>query len=104
MRRWVTATGPEPRWTTSPSRNGSSSPSKPSANFASVTQAYDTLDPHGQRHFDYLGGPNPYCWGVWTYTNSYVMPQCELFATSADTAEEIWFDMVLIGPALTPGL
>ncbi|HVI11027.1 MAG TPA: hypothetical protein VND65_22270 [Candidatus Binatia bacterium] len=62
-----------------------------------MVQTYDALDAHGQRGWDYLGqtGQN---WGVWVYTNSYIMPQCELFSTSADTAEEIFFDMVLVGP------
>ncbi len=69
-----------------------------------MVQAYDAIDPHGQRAWDYLGAPNPHAWGVWVYTNSYVMPQCELFSTVADTAEEIWFDMVLVGPPLTPGI
>lgn len=67
-----------------------------------MVQAYDGIDPGAQRYFDYLGGSTMPNWGVWVYTNSYVMPQCELFATAADTAEEIWFDMVLIGPAYTP--
>jgi len=68
-----------------------------------MVQAYDALDPVGQRLFDFVGGPTAPNWGVWTYTNSYVMPQCELFAVAADTAEEMWFDMVLIGAAPTFG-
>jgi hypothetical protein len=66
-----------------------------------VTQAYDAIDPHGQRGWDYLGQTDA-SWGVWIYTNSYVMPQVEFFSTSADTAEEIWFDMVLVGGAFIP--
>jgi hypothetical protein len=66
-------------------------------------QAYDAIDPHGQRGYDYLGLPQT-GWGVWVYTNSYVMPQGEFFATSANTAEEIWLDMVLMGPPSTFGL
>lgn len=60
-------------------------------------QAYDGLDPVGQRLFSY-GGINAWNWGVWLTFRQNVPPQINHFATSADTAEEYWYDLVYTGP------
>jgi|SRR5271170_2009370 len=60
-------------------------------------QAYDQLDPPNQRY----GGWAPYpqsSWGVWLTFRQNVPPSVNIFATSADTAEEFWFDLVYMGP------
>lgn len=59
------------------------------------TQAYDQLDPPNQRAFGYLGFPQ-IGWGEWMRFRQNVPPQVNFFATSADTAEEGWFDLVLV--------
>jgi len=42
-------------------------------------------------------------WGVWMTFYQNVPPQVEFFATSADTAEEMWFDLVYLGPQVLTG-
>jgi|SRR5215469_759599 len=66
-------------------------------------QAYDALNPPRQRGF---GGwaPGFDGWGVWLTFFQNVPPQVEFFATSADTAEEGWFDLVYLGPQTTPAI
>ncbi len=59
-------------------------------------QAYDQLDPPGQRGYGwYSGGYQP--WGIWLTFQQNVPPVFNCFATSADTAEEFWLDLVAIG-------
>jgi hypothetical protein len=59
-------------------------------------QAYDQLDPPGQRAYGWFsGGYQP--WGVWMKFQQNVPPTFNCFATSADTAEEFWLDLVAIG-------
>lgn len=62
-----------------------------------AVQAYDQMDPPGQRAWSAgyagLGG-----WGTWLSFYQNVPPQVEFFATSADTAEEGWFDLLYLGP------
>ena len=66
-------------------------------------QSYDGMDPYNQRYIpDY--GPTPGGWGVWLTFFQNVPPQVEFFATSADTAEEGWFDLVYLGPQTTPSI
>jgi len=60
-------------------------------------QAYDQLDPIGQRLFSY-GGVNVWNWGVWLSFRQNTPPGVNHFATSADTAEEYWYDLVYTGP------
>lgn len=67
------------------------------------TQAYDQLDPPGQRGFSGWV-PGMHGWGVWLTFFQNVPPQVEFFATSADTAEEGWFDMIYLGPQTTPAI
>lgn len=59
-------------------------------------QAYDQLDPPGQRAYGWLNGVYP-SWGVWLEFQQNVPPTFNCFATSADTAEEFWLDLVAIG-------
>jgi len=59
-------------------------------------QAYDQLDVPGQRGYGWLNGQYP-SWGQWLQFQQNVPPQVNIFATSADTAEEFSFDLVAIG-------
>ena len=60
-------------------------------------QAYDQLDPPGQRFQDANVGDERN-WGAWLFFYQNVPPQVEMFATSADSAEKFWFDLVYLGP------
>ena len=66
-------------------------------------QAYDGMDAMNQRYMNSFG-MEPGGWGVWLTFYQNVPPQVEFFATSADTAEEGWFDLVYLGPQVTQGL
>jgi hypothetical protein len=59
-------------------------------------QAYDQLDPPGQRAYGWFSGGYQ-SWGVWLTFQQNVPPAFNCFATSADTAEEFWLDLVAIG-------
>lgn len=65
-------------------------------------QAYDGLDIANQRYQN-LWQENPSGWGVWLYFLQNVPPQVEFFATSADTAEEGWFDLVYVNSTVAQG-
>jgi hypothetical protein len=57
--------------------------------------AYDQMDPFGQRAYMYNGqvvAP----WGVWMQFYQNVPPQLDAFCTSADTAQEVWLDLVQV--------
>ncbi len=58
-----------------------------------AVQAYDQLDPPQQRGWNYLGQANS-GWGVWLSFYQNVLFNVEIFASSADTAEEFEFDLV----------
>jgi hypothetical protein len=60
-----------------------------------MTQAYDQLDPPNQRAAGYLGYPQT-GWGEWLRFRQNVPPTINIFATSADTAEEGWFDLIYV--------
>ena len=59
-------------------------------------QAYDQIDEPNARGHD-IEALGPGWWGEWLRFYQNVPPQVELFATSADTAEEGWFDLVQVG-------
>jgi hypothetical protein len=61
-------------------------------------QAYDSLDPPAQRFATYRPELN-LNWGTWLTFYQNVPPQVEFFAASADTAEEMWFDLIQISGA-----
>lgn len=63
-----------------------------------AVQAYDALDPPAQRGTSYLSIPQS-SWGTWLTFFQNVVPQVEIFATSGDTAEEGYFDLVQISGA-----
>lgn len=58
-----------------------------------AVQAYDGMGADGAR----MGG-----WGTWLVFQQNVAPSVEIFATSADTAEEVWLDLVYMGPGASP--
>jgi hypothetical protein len=66
------------------------------------TQAYDALDPWFSRAWPTPGGKVIAPMGIWIMFYQNVPPQVEFFATSADTAEEIWFDLVYLSPDAMP--
>jgi hypothetical protein len=63
-----------------------------------AVQAYDQLDPPSQRGYNYLGQAAS-SWGTWITFYQNVLFQVEIYATSADTAEEFDFDLVQISTA-----
>lgn len=61
-----------------------------------AVQAYDQLDEPNARGHDILSlGPG--WWGEWMRFFQNVPPSVEIFSTTADTAEEGWFDLVQVG-------
>jgi hypothetical protein len=68
-----------------------------------AVQAYDQMDPQNQRYMNAFGA-EPGGWGQWLQFYQNVPPKVEIFATSADTAEEGWFDLVYLGPQVQQGL
>ena len=67
-----------------------------------MKQTYDALDPPNQRAWQ-QGYPTAMGWGVWLTFFQNVPPQVEIYATSADTAEEFWWDLIYISTAVTGG-
>jgi hypothetical protein len=65
-------------------------------------KAYDQLDPPGQRAY-HLDGQVVAPWGVWVSFYQNVPPQCDFFSTSADTAQEVWLDLVQISAGTVYG-
>jgi hypothetical protein len=65
-------------------------------------QAYDGIDQWGQRAIPW-GGQVLAPWGVWLTFYQNVPPKVEIFATSADTAEEFDFDLVYLGQGVMGG-
>jgi len=68
-----------------------------------AVQAYDSLDPWNQRAQPISGGVVA-PWGIWLTFYQNVPPTVEFYATAADTAEEIWFDLVYMGPNFIQGI
>ena len=67
-----------------------------------AVQAYDQLDAAGARYMNYRYDQNSN-WGVWLNFYNNTPPSVEMFATAADTAEEVWMDCVQISGAVTQG-
>lgn len=68
-----------------------------------AVQAYDQMDPPGQRGFIYDGqvvAP----WGQWMTFFQNVPPQLDMFATSGDTAEEVWLDLIQVSAVSSYGV
>lgn len=68
-----------------------------------AVQSYDQLDPPNQR-FMQQGYPTAMGWGTWLTFYQNTPPSVEIFATSADTAEEGEFDLIYLGGQVTQGL
>jgi hypothetical protein len=66
------------------------------------TQAYDAMDPWYARAWPIFGGRVVAPVGIWATFPQNVLPQVEFYATSADTAEEVWFDLVYISTQVMP--
>lgn len=67
-----------------------------------AVQAYDQMDMFNQRYFSPYG-TTPAGWGEWLRFYSNTPPGIEFFATSADTAEEVWFDIIKVSDATIQG-
>jgi len=65
-------------------------------------RAYDSLDPWFSRAWPTSGGRVIAPMGVWAEFPQNVFPQIEFYATSADTAEEAWFDLVYLSTSVMP--
>jgi len=69
-----------------------------------AVNAYDQMDPTGQRYF---GASTPLArawWGIWLQFFQNIPPLVEVYATAADVAEEGWFDLVYLGPSVAPSI
>jgi hypothetical protein len=66
-------------------------------------QAYDQLDPWWQRAWPW-GGKIVAPMGIWVMFYQNVVPNIDFFATSADTAEEVWLDLVFLSATPMPGV
>ena len=65
-------------------------------------QTYDQMDPWGQRAFmngNQLVAP----WGVWMTFYQNVPPQLDIFCTAADTAQEVWLDLIQVSTGTVYG-
>ena len=67
-----------------------------------AVQAYDQMDPWGQRAIPW-GGSVLAPWGIWLTFFQNVLPYVEVFATSADTAQEVDLDLVFLGTQVMGG-
>lgn len=67
-----------------------------------AVQAYDQIDPFNQRYLPEYG-PVGFGWGEWLRFYSNTPPGVEVFATAADTAEEVWFDLIKVSDATIQG-
>lgn len=65
-------------------------------------QAPDQLDPPGQRYLNPLTGAISH-WGVWLSFFQNTVPNVDIWSTSADTVEDIWFDVIKISDIVTAG-
>jgi hypothetical protein len=65
-------------------------------------QAYDAMDPFNQRFLPEYG-PVGFGWGQWLNFFSNTPPGVEFFATSADTAEEVFLDVIKVSDQTVQG-
>ncbi len=65
-------------------------------------QAYDSMDPWFQRAWPIISGRIYAPMGIWLTFYQNVFPQVEIWALSADTAEEFWFDLVYLSASAMP--
>lgn len=65
-----------------------------------AVQAADQLDPPGQRFINPLTGAISH-WGTWLTFFQNTPPNVHIWASAADTVEDIWFDLIKISDAVT---
>ena len=65
-----------------------------------AVQAPDQLDPPGQRFINPLTGVMSH-WGVWFSFFQNTVPNVDVWSTSADTAEDFWFDIIKLSDIVT---
>lgn len=68
-----------------------------------AVQTAGQFDPPGQRYVNPLTGQITH-WGTWVTFYQNTVPQVDIFATAADTAEDIFFDLVKISDIVTGGI
>jgi len=66
------------------------------------TQAADQLDAPNQRYINPVTGRRSE-WGEWLRFYQNVTPYVQFWSTSADTKEDMWFDLIKISDATTSG-
>jgi len=66
------------------------------------SQTNDQLDPPGQRYINPLDGSVSH-WGVWLTFYQNTVPNVHIWSTSADTAEDMFFDLIKISDVITAG-
>lgn len=66
------------------------------------TQSADQLDGPNQRYINPVTGAVS-VWGEWLRFYQNVSPYVQFWATSADTKEDMWFDLIKISDATTSG-
>jgi hypothetical protein len=67
-----------------------------------AVKTYDQLDPPGQRAY-HLDGQVIAPWGQWMQFYQNVPPQVDMFCTSADTAQEVWLDLIQVSSGTVYG-
>jgi hypothetical protein len=65
-------------------------------------QTADQLDPAGQRYYNPITG-RVSKWGTWLKFFQNTVPYIEIWSTSADTKEDMWFDLIKISDVVTAG-
>jgi hypothetical protein len=65
-------------------------------------QTNDQLDSPGQRFINPLDGTRSH-WGVWLTFYQNTVPNVHIWSTSADTAEDMFFDLIKLSDTVTAG-
>lgn len=65
-----------------------------------AVQTADQLDPPGQRFINPLTGI-PSHWGIWLTFFQNTIPNIDVWSTSADTKEDVWFDLIKLSDVTT---
>jgi len=68
-----------------------------------AVQSAGSFDPPGQRYINPLTGQITH-WGTWVTFYQNTVPQVDIWATAADTTEDIFFDLIKISDIVTGGL
>lgn len=67
-----------------------------------AVQTADQLDPPGQRYINPMTGVVSH-WGEWFKFFQNTVPNVAIWSTSADTKEDVWFDLIKISDVVTAG-